>query len=91
MKQARKISENEILIETIYYKKDGSPITISSDKRQRNQIEKEIQILDNKINHWNTLDISAMVANEQKGKDEALKLKQAVDGDIGDVVVVEED
>lgn len=95
MKQAKKLSENEVLTELIYYKKEGSPIVVSSTKVTKSQIEAELTMLNDRLSHWNSLNpqeyVNGKIQEAQRRKDEYSKMQQAIDGEINDTIIIEAD
>ena len=95
MKQAKKISENVVKLETIYYTKKGKPVTISQHSFAKNFIDERLQSFQNNIDLWNNMDMEVYRAKqlEEPLREVAryAKLKQAMDGQIDDTVIVEED
>ncbi len=95
MRQAKKISADVVSAETILYTKNGKPVVISKQPFKKSFIEERLQAFQDKIDIWNNMDLEAYRAKQLEEPlreiERLTKMKQAVDGEIGATVVIEED
>ncbi len=91
---ATKISEDTVKLETIYYTKTAKPVVISQQEFKRLHIEERLQAFTELVDYWNIIDMEIYRAKQLeepiREKERYTKLKEAVDGEIDDTVIVKE-